>query len=175
MYIFQKDIPPDLREFFDNKVYIKKSVGRRFEEAKLERDRLHAELMQMYWTLRNTPNPELEARRFKLRSALLNGEEDTNLGSGYYASDLAIDAHREAVQHEEEMGRITGQEAEAHIQSIENLDSILLSDATEEFLKEQEGQVSQDYLVPDRKVGKNTFQPLSFNGKLNYFSSHQKK
>jgi integrase len=152
MYIFQKDIPPDLREFFDNKVYIKKSVGRRFEEAKLERDRLHAELMQMYWTLRNTPNPELEARRFKLRSALLNGEEDTNLGSGYYASDLAIDAHREAVQHEEEMGRITGQEAEAHIQSIENLDSILLSDATEEFLKEQEGQVSQDYLGLKRRV-----------------------
>ena len=34
---------------------------------------------------------------------------------------------------------------------------------------------ADDYLVPDRKVGKNTFQPLSFNGKLNYFSSHQKK
>ena len=152
MYIFQKDIPPDLREFFGGDVYVRKSVGRRFEEAKLERDKLHAELMQMYWTLRNTPNPELEARRFKLRSALLKGEEDTNLGSGYYASDLAIDAHREAVQHEEEMGRITGQEAEAHMQSLENPDSILLSDATEEFLEDQKGRVSQHYIDLKRRV-----------------------
>jgi len=37
------------------------------------------------------------------------------------------------------------------------------------------GSGDDKYIVPDRKIDKNTFEPLSFNEKLNYFVSHSRK